>query len=228
MGRAKYIVTASFFAVGVLLTSDGLANWLPKWLQLPLDQGWATLLAGLLALGAGALAYRGAMASVKQERERAHQEDQCRRLNLYLKAEHMAYNLLELSSLGQFAARLTFSFVTPEGRDIPGTIPSAEVYIPRPVQLDELWNNLADFPGDAIHEIRLITREFDAVEEYMRTEKEIRGGSKSPIAARYHRIRESAYVLGAIMNRHTQEHCKEMEERASFLYGDPNDDDFFD
>lgn len=223
--RIPYVLSAMALAVGVLLASDGLARWLPKWIQPQLDQGWATLLAGLLALGAGALAYVGAMASVEQGRERARQDDQRRRLNIYLKAEHMAYNLLEVAPLGHFAARLTFSKVTVEGKHALGTVPASEVSIPRPAQLDELWANLSDFPPEAIQEIRSITRNFDAIESYLDRVKDVPDGMESPIATKYFAIRDSAFVLGRIMSRYTDDHCWEIEDRSCLIYGDPNDDD---
>ncbi|WP_145980699.1 hypothetical protein [Magnetospirillum sp. ME-1] len=223
--RIPYILSALTLAIGVMLTSDGLARWLPKWMQLPLDQGLATLFAGILALIAGALAYRGAMASVEQAWERARNDDQRRRLNLYLKAEHMAYNLLEHHPLNQLAPRLIFSVVV-EGSSIPGKVSASEISITRPPQLNELWENLSDFPPEAIQEICSITRSFNAIESYMDSVRDVPDSMKSPIPGKYFSIRDSAFILSKIMNRHTRKHCWEIKDRDFLIHGAPNDGNY--
>jgi hypothetical protein len=78
----------------------------------PLDPGWATLLAGIFALIAGYLVYRAAMSSRNDARRRERDEERRRKLNLFLKAEHMAYILMQVAPLGLRAARLLFSKIT--------------------------------------------------------------------------------------------------------------------
>jgi hypothetical protein len=80
----------------------------------------------------------------------------------------MAYILMQVAPLRLKAAQLSFSKVAPDGQSIPGHMSAAELRIPGPKQLDELWENLSDFSPNAIYEIRNITKFFDSVEEYLR------------------------------------------------------------
>jgi hypothetical protein len=98
----------------------------------------ATLIAGILALIAGALVYRAAMSSRNDAQKREKDEDRRCKLNPFLKAEHMAYILMQVAPLGLNAARLAFSKMTPDGQSIPGHMSAVEIRIPRPRQLDEL------------------------------------------------------------------------------------------
>lgn len=187
-----------------------------------LDPGWATVVAGFLALAGGAWAGISAWRSLTHVRKRERDEDWRRRFNLFLKAEHMAYNLTQVARLREKSAYLTFSAVTSEGKHIPSTIPAAQLHIPRPAQLAELWNYLADFSPQAIYEIREITRHFDAAADYLGSVKDVPDGMQSPLAANYDDIFKSAVVLGEIMSEQVKKHCQEIEGRDELIYGVPD------
>jgi hypothetical protein len=160
------------------------------------------------------------------ERSRARKADDERRVNLYLKAEHMARNLTEISQLSLLAAQLEFSKII-DGRPVKGTRSSDDLTVKRPEQLSELWNNLSDFvsaPG-AINEIRDITRNFDAAEAYLARVKEVPDSGESPLAGYYGAIKDSAFVLGEIMSSFTKTYSKEVDGRGEMLYGTPDDFD---
>jgi hypothetical protein len=195
-------------------------------LQIPaLDPGWASLLAGMLALIAGYLVYRSATLSRTDAQKREKEEDRRRRLNLFLKAEHMAYILMQVAPLVSTAARLSFSALTPEGEDIPGHMLAAELRIPRPKQLDDLWGNLSDFSPDAIYEIRSITQQFDSAEEYLKRTEKVPDGMQSPLVNYYSAIVDSARVLREIMadSELIKTYCVENPDRNYRLYGEPDD-----
>ena len=190
-----------------------------------LDPGWATVVAGLLALAGGAWAGISAWKSLTHALKRDKAADERRKLNLFLKAEHMAYNLTQGTPLREISGVLTFSPVTPEGTAIPRTIPATQLHIPRPAQLAELWNYLSDFPPEAIHEIRAITRHFDAAEDYLGGVKDVPDGMRSPLVHNYNSIRNSAIVLREIMSRHVEKDCHEIENRDELIYGVPDSDE---
>jgi hypothetical protein len=147
----------------------------------PLDPGWAALLAGILALIAGYFIYRAAMFSRRDVLRREREDERRRKLNLFLKAEHMAYILMQVAPLGLKAAQLTFSVVTADGQSELGYMSAVELRVPRPKQLDELWDNLSEFPPNAIYEIRSITQDFDCAVEYLKNTKLVPDGMQSPL-----------------------------------------------
>jgi hypothetical protein len=191
----------------------------------PLDPGWAALLAGILALIAGFLVYCSATSARRATQRREKEEDRRRKLNLFLKAEHMAYILMQVAQLGSKAAQLSFSVVTPDGKNVPGHMSAVELRVPRPKQLDELWENLSDFPPDAICEIRSITKYFDSAEEYLKNTTLVPDGMKSPLVDYYSSIEDSARVLSVIMadTNLIKTYCIENPDRNRILYGDPDD-----
>jgi hypothetical protein len=200
---------------------DNLASWIP-----PLDPGWATLVAGILALFAGWLVYRAAMSSLREERKNRQDEERRRKLNLYLKAEHMAYILSEVAQVGLYAAQLVFSVVIEGQENTTSFVPKENFLVARPKQLEELWDNLSDLPSDAIQEIRTITRSFDAADEYLKGVKQIPDNSESPLVEYYSSILDAARVLQSIMSdtELIKLHVVENPERDVILYGIPDDD----
>jgi hypothetical protein len=144
-----------------IVVQESPRSWLQSVFALPsIDPGWAAVIAGLFALFAGAGIFFAAWASRKDERERVKDETFRRKLNLFLRAQHMAYVLLKVEPVSLNAARLTFSVISSKGESVPGSVSATKIRIPRPKQLEEIWNNLSDFPPSAIHEIRTITRAF--------------------------------------------------------------------
>ncbi|MEJ0046202.1 MAG: hypothetical protein WDN04_08855 [Rhodospirillales bacterium] len=225
--RRRRIVVLSFRRQSA---SSEVCMWV-NWQEIvegvqPLDAGWATLIAGFAALLAGVLAYKGAMVASRDATRRANEDDERRRRNLYLKAEHMAYNLTELSKLALYAAQLEFSAIRND-IPVPGTRPAEELRVQRPAELSELWNSLSDFaaaPG-AIRQIRDITRNFDATEAYLSQIKVVPDSGQSPLAAHYIAIREAAFLLGDIMAGLTEPYSRDLEDRGERLYGSPDPDE---
>jgi hypothetical protein len=103
---------------------------------------------------------------------------------------------------------------------------ATQLRIPRPKQLEELWNNLSDLPPPAINEIRTITRAFDAADEYLKDIETVPDGMKSPLVGYYSSIFEAACVLQAIMSDTSliKSGCVEEPDRNTVLYGSPEDD----
>jgi hypothetical protein len=197
-----------------------LLAWVPA-----LDVGWATLIAGIFALAAGLLVYWAAVSTLREEKRRNHEDELRRKLNLYLKAEHMAYILCEVAPLRQHAASLSFTVISDDGQPIPGEVPEASVRTPRPKQLEELWNNLSEFPANAIHEIREITKAFDAAEDYLNNTQMVPDDGKSPLVGYYMAISESAVVLKEIISKTelVKSGSAEDPDRNILLYGLPDD-----
>jgi hypothetical protein len=186
----------------------------------------ATLIAGILALGAGYLVYLSAMSSENHTKERERVEEERRKLNLFLKAQHMAYILTQVVPLRLKAAQLMFSVITPDMGSIQGHRPAAELRIPRPRQLDEIWENLSEFTPGAIYEIRLITQCFDSAEEYLKSTELIPDSNKSPLVGYYNSIFDSARVLSILMadTPLIKNYCKPVADKHSLVYGDYNPD----
>jgi hypothetical protein len=196
------------------------------WKIPPLDPGWAALLAGILALIAGYFVYRAAMFSRTDAQRREREDERRRKLNLFLKAEHMAYILMQVAPLGLKAAQLSFSVETPDGQSGSGFMSAVELRVPRPKQLDELWENLSEFPPNAIYEIRSITKYFDCAIEYLRNTKLVPDGMQSPLVDYYSSIVDSARVLDAVMadTELIRAYCIANPDRNRILYGDPDEE----
>jgi hypothetical protein len=165
------------------------------------DAGWATLIAGVLALVAGALVYWAALSTLREEKRRSEEDGRRRKLNLYLTAEHMAYVLCEVAPVREHAVTLSFTLISDDGLPIPGEVPGASVRIPRPKQLEELWNNLSDFSANIIHELREITKAFDAAEDYLENRQTVPDDGKSPLVGYYFAISDSAFILKEIVSK---------------------------
>jgi hypothetical protein len=176
----------------------------------------STIIGGSFVLGGAALAWWSVQRREKEDERR-------RRLNLFLKAQHMTYILTQVAPLQLMAAQLSFSTLTPDGNDIPGHVPAAELRIPRPRQLDELWENLSEFPADAIYEIRNMTQFFDRADEYLKNAHEVPDSMRSSLVGYYSSILDAANVLGAIMadTELIKSYCVANSDRNRILYGDP-------
>lgn len=187
-----------------------------------LDPGWAALIAGVLALVAGILVYQSAMLSIYETQKQEKEKSLRRKLNLFLKAQHMAFILTDVAQLKQRSAWLEFATAGPDGNEIPGHLLPEQVYIARPRQLDDLWGDLSDFPPNAIDEIRTITRCFDSAEEYLKNTNLVPDGNQSPLISYYSSILDAARVLGTIMaeDELIKRHCIEDPDRNRILYGD--------
>ena len=109
---------------------------------------WQTLIAGMLAIVAAAIAYRGATAQVRLSKAAAETETNRRKLALYMKIEFCFRRLKEE------AAHLDGKFMFGSAFD---TIYSPEDFLlDEPDELAEAWEYLDIFPRTIIAEIRTV------------------------------------------------------------------------
>jgi hypothetical protein len=141
-------------AVGIVLIVTMVA-WLGLWGPVDVSalHNWQTLIAGVttgsMALIAAAIAYRGATAKVRYDREIAERDDLRRKLAIYLKIEFAARELVELAR--QKSASISF----PPLKGQPMRVVLAKEFsIEEPREFEEAWSHLDLFPKDAIAEFR--------------------------------------------------------------------------
>lgn len=132
-------------AVGIVLILMIVA-WLDLWgpVELSRLKDWQTLIAGMVALIAAGIAYRGATAKVRHDREIVASENMRRKLSLYLKLE---FAFRQLADKARSKRPQLFSF---EKR----IIAASDFAIEEPPELDEAWMYLDVFPRRSIAEIR--------------------------------------------------------------------------
>lgn len=214
LGFAIFLITVIAFIIALTGSKSG-----------EVAGALATLIAGILALIAGVLVYLTAMSSRRDAQERERDAERRRKLNLFLKAEHMAYILIQVNQLNSKATRLMFSPVNPDGHPVHGHVSAIELRIPRPRQLDEIWEDLSDCDPNAVHEILSITRNFDSAEEYLKRTTDVPDSNQSPLVIYYSSIVESARLLREAMldTELIKRHCAETPNRDRILYGDPHD-----
>jgi len=108
---------------------------------------WQTLIAGAFALFGGTLAYRGAMAKVRQDAEQHTRETLRRQLGLYLKLDIATRNFHDTAK----TLEATIGFM-----NSGDTISVKEIDLREPAEISEAWDNLDVFPRRIIREIASI------------------------------------------------------------------------
>jgi hypothetical protein len=146
MSFDRYAGLAS--AVGIILILM-IVTWLGLWgpIDVSVLERWQTLLTGVLALIAAGIAYRGATAKVRHDREVLASENLRRKLALYLKLEFAFRQLIEKTRSVQ--VKFMFAGVT-TGR----TFEAGDFAISEPPELEEAWASLDIFPRPSIAQIR--------------------------------------------------------------------------
>jgi hypothetical protein len=146
MGFDRYAGMAS--AVGIVLILM-IVTWLDLWgpINLAELQKWQTLMTGFMALVAAGIAYWGATAKVRHDREVVEAENKRRKLALFLKIEFAFRQLSEKAH--EKDAVITFPPI-----DEDQEIGSKQLSVAEPPELEEAWTYLDLFPRELIAEIR--------------------------------------------------------------------------
>ncbi|GAB9248268.1 hypothetical protein [Bradyrhizobium diazoefficiens] len=135
-------------AVAIILILTMIA-WLGLWGPVDVShlKDWQTLMASVFALIAAGIAYRGATAKVRYDREIAERDDMRRKLALYLKVEIAFSQLVETlrSRQGKFIFFESIENVSFAAEDFD---------FEEPPELEEAWGSLDIFPRHLIAEIR--------------------------------------------------------------------------
>jgi hypothetical protein len=126
---------------------------------------WQTVVAAVIAFGAGTLAYRGAMAKVNEDRDRERRELDRRKLGLYLRLR------FGLERLSNHAAAKEFVILPLEENDGTRRVnPMVEVErlrLDNREELEEAWNNLDLLPNAVAAEIDWLRRELLMIDEML-------------------------------------------------------------
>jgi hypothetical protein len=126
---------------------------------------WQTVVAAIIAFGAGALAYRGAMAKVNEDRDREQRELDRRKLGLYLRLR------FGLERLSDHATVKEFIILPPVEKDGTQRInPMVEVKrlrLDNREELEEAWNSLDLLPSAVAAEIDWLRRELLMIDEML-------------------------------------------------------------
>jgi hypothetical protein len=146
MNFDRYAGMASAVGILVVLT---LVTWLDLWGPVDISklEKWQTLMTGVMALIAAGIAYRGATAKVRHDREVVEAESKRRKLALFLKIEFAFRQLSEKARHGD--AVFTFPPI-----DVDQEIGRDRFLVPEPPELEEAWTYLDLFPSELIAEIR--------------------------------------------------------------------------
>lgn len=134
---------------------------------------WQTLIAGALALSGGTLAYRGAMAKVKQDAEQHTRATLRRQLGLYLKLDIAARNFHDVAKM----LEATIGFMNSGDK-----MPVNKIDLQEPAEIAEAWDNLDVFPRRIIREIASIRehiRRLDVHLEGLPPDRELMAGEKN-------------------------------------------------
>ncbi len=99
---------------------------------------WQPLLAALVALGGGTLAYQGAMAKIYADQEKDRREFQRKRLGVFLRTEHACDHLARRSNI----------LAEKTSRELKEkTVKLSDLKITDLPDFDEAWENLEMFPA---------------------------------------------------------------------------------
>lgn len=144
---------------------------------------WQPLMAAIIALGGGALAYVGAMAKVKQDRVFAEGVENRRRLGLCLQLQLSAENLAEVTNEMM--------------RDFEGHN-SFNVTVAEPPEILKAWDNLDALPNEAIRPLNMIRWSFSRIQRTIRevgiaTERRV-------LEIRAKQVRDAAEVMNESAN----------------------------
>jgi hypothetical protein len=140
--------------MSALLLAAVFVAWLGLWGPVNLEKlkDWQPLMAALVALGAGSLAYRGAMAKVNLDREESERKRTSERLGLFLR---LRASLERVSFDAEKKVRLI-------EHDIPGkyvstlTITADQLAVYTPLELTDAWNRIDVIPSRIIENIETL------------------------------------------------------------------------
>lgn len=137
--------------ISALMLTVVLTVWLGLWGPTDISklQEWQTLIAGFMALIAAGIAYWGATAKVRYDREVLAAENMRRKLTLYLKLEVAFRELID-------AARhrgVRFMFASVGTTEV---FTAKDFAIEEPPELEEAWAYLDVFPRQVIAEIQKV------------------------------------------------------------------------
>jgi hypothetical protein len=108
---------------------------------------WQPLMAAIIALAGGALAYRGAMAKVNLDRETTERERMSQKLSLFLRLRHAVYKLKVDTSHSEEIVRFWLSTAGEWVKWEP------IIAVDNVEELDDAWTNLELLPVSAITHI---------------------------------------------------------------------------
>ncbi|WP_315768434.1 hypothetical protein [Bradyrhizobium sp. SZCCHNR2012] len=113
---------------------------------------WQPPMAAIIALGAGTLAYRGAMAKVNFDREKEQRDTERKKLGLYLRLRHAAEKLREEAD--NVVQRLGFNMWSAHRK-----VSTPQIQMTDRADFDEAWNHLEMFPATLSFDLDLIRSE---------------------------------------------------------------------
>ena len=144
MKKPEWPGIATAVAILLILT---MISWLGLWGPVEIShlKEWQTLLASGFALIAAGIAYIGATAKVRHDREIAERDEMRRKLALYLKVEIAFTELIEKARSGKFMFASGLKHATFTATDFD---------VDEPPELEEAWTSLDIFPRHLIAEIR--------------------------------------------------------------------------
>ncbi|WP_338822555.1 hypothetical protein WDM22_00670 [Bradyrhizobium septentrionale] len=208
--------------------------WLGLWGPLDLShlKEWQTLMASMVALIAAGVAYRGATAKVRYDREVAERDDMRRKLALYLKVEIAFVQLIETVRSRQ--SKFTFAPIL-ENEEFS----ARDFDFEEPPELEEAWTSLDIFPRHLIAEIRNVRSALRKMASFKAQmgDRKIRFKTADPwdkpwlveqaneaLSDTWH----SAAVVVEDLKPLIQELAPEMDEsdRLHKIHGSPGPDDF--
>ncbi|OKO88052.1 hypothetical protein AC629_10915 [Bradyrhizobium sp. NAS80.1] len=120
---------------------------------------WQTIASALIAFGGGVLAYRGAMAKVREDAAEHKREFLRRQLAIYLKLD------LATRRLHQDAQELDgmITFRVADDKDVS----ASHIVIKEPPEIAEAWDNLDVFPRRLIREIASIRASIQRIHDLL-------------------------------------------------------------
>jgi hypothetical protein len=133
----KYdLLAISLLMFSVILVTDMAVG--PIGLSLSALQAWQPLMAAIIALDAGALAYRGAMAKVTADADRDRRELNRKKIGLYLR---LLYPMEKMNVRAEDVRKLLSG-----SRTAARKFPPSVIRIVIPDEVEEAWKNLELFP----------------------------------------------------------------------------------
>jgi hypothetical protein len=225
----RYAGMASVVGILVILT---LVTWLGLWGPVDISklEKWQTLMTGVMALMAAGIAYRGATAKVRHDREVLANETVRRKLALYLKIEFAFRQLSEKAR--RMDAEITFSPLS--GTEV---IRASHLSVEEPPELEEAWTYLDMFPRTIIAEIRNVRnclRRLQTLAAGMGDKGILwSAGDESPHAiiseaqSLMDGLWKSSGLVADTLDPLIEELAPEMDqmEKMAKIYGDPTDDE---
>jgi hypothetical protein len=214
-------------AVGIVLILM-IVTWLGLWgpINFAKLQDWQTLMTGFMALVAAGVAYWGATAKVRHDREVIDAENKRRRLALFLKIEFAFRQLVKTAR----SRDVKFMFAPA----LKPTFEAADFALEEPPELEEAWMYLDAFPRHLIAEIRTVRNSIRKLSALKADVGDKRISLASDIADRPWNINEAHSLLTEIWHSAVlvaddllpliREFAPEMDDRMTRIYGDPDDE----